>query len=165
MKEAKLLKREDGSVLVIALVILVLLTIAGMTSNRTSSIDMLIAGNERTYKQNLFMAEAMAIEAMQNMEDIDLEDSPPTWLTTDLSIINEITVLNEDNWTTGFSDGTNSVPSTLSADARYVAVSAGIDPGTGLGLGGSRVYSYQIFGRSSQNNGQTVILVGYRKAF
>ena len=165
MKKRSALKNEDGSVLVVALVILVLLTIAGMTSNRTSSTDMLIANNEKVYKQNLFLAEAVAMEAIQSMEDTDLEDSPPAWLTTDLNSISEADVLNDGNWTAGFSDGTNAVQSTLSTAARYVAVSAGIDPGTGLGMGGSRVYSYQIFGRGNQNNGRSIILVGYRKAF
>ena len=164
MIKTNTLHKEDGSVLVIALVILVLLTIAGMSSNRTSSIDMLIAGNERTYKQNLFMAEGVSMQAMQIMEETDLGEDID-WLTSDLKSISEDDVLNSDNWSNGFPDGTSVVTSTLNTKAKYVAVSAGIDPGTGLGMGGSRVYSYQIYGRSSLNNGECIILVGYRKAF
>ena len=48
---------EQGSITVIALMILVVLTILGITISRTSTIDVRIAGNEIPFKQNFYVAE------------------------------------------------------------------------------------------------------------
>jgi Tfp pilus assembly protein PilX len=48
---------EQGSITVIALMILVVLTLLGITITRTSTIDIQIAGNEIPYKQNFYVAE------------------------------------------------------------------------------------------------------------
>jgi len=56
MKEIQIIKNEDGSVLIIALIMLVLLTILGMTATSTSNIELQIAGNERNYKRAFFTA-------------------------------------------------------------------------------------------------------------
>jgi len=48
---------EQGSITVIALMILVVLTLLGITISRTSTIDVRIAGNEIPFKQNFYVAE------------------------------------------------------------------------------------------------------------
>ena len=48
---------EQGSITVIALMILVMLTLLGITISRTSTIDVQIAGNEIPFKQNFYVAE------------------------------------------------------------------------------------------------------------
>jgi hypothetical protein len=48
---------EQGSITVIALMILVVLTLLGITISRTSTIDVKIAGNEIPFKQNFYVAE------------------------------------------------------------------------------------------------------------
>jgi len=48
---------EQGSITVIALMILVVLTILGITISRTATIDVRIAGNEIPFKQNFYVAE------------------------------------------------------------------------------------------------------------
>ena len=48
---------EQGSITVIALMILVVLTILGITISRTATIDVQIAGNEIPFKQNFYVAE------------------------------------------------------------------------------------------------------------
>jgi Tfp pilus assembly protein PilX len=50
-------QNEQGSITVIALMILVVLTLLGITITRTSTIDVQIAGNEIYYKQNFYVAE------------------------------------------------------------------------------------------------------------
>jgi len=49
---------EQGSVVVIALMILVVLTLLGIMATRTSTIDIRIAANEISYKKNFYVAEA-----------------------------------------------------------------------------------------------------------
>ncbi len=48
---------EQGSITVIALMLLVVLTLLGITISRTSTIDVQIAGNEIPFKQNFYVAE------------------------------------------------------------------------------------------------------------
>lgn len=51
-------KNEEGSVLVIAIMILVLLTIIGISTSKTSEMDIQIAGNDNLYKNVLYTADA-----------------------------------------------------------------------------------------------------------
>lgn len=49
---------EEGSILVVALVILVLLTVIGISASRTTNTELLIAGNEKLHKIAFYSAEA-----------------------------------------------------------------------------------------------------------
>jgi Tfp pilus assembly protein PilX len=168
MKEKEILKNEDGSVLVIALIFMVLLTLVGLSTNRTASIEIQIAGNEMIFKRNLFTAEAAAMEAMQRLEEVDsLVETPTDFLIPEGVNVTDDDIRNPDSWENNFPGGKEAgVSATLDGggNVQYVAVSMGIEPGSGLGLGGSRIYSYKVFGRSNQNNGESIILMGYRKS-
>ncbi len=74
MKKTQVMKNEEGSVLVIALVMLVLLTILGITATSTSNVEMLIAGNERNFKRTFFTANAGIEHAKSYLND-DLVNS------------------------------------------------------------------------------------------
>ena len=74
MKKISLLTDENGSVIVLALVMLVLLTLLGMAATRTSSIDVQIASNGSRAADNLYKAESADHYA------IELSD---TWMTDD----------------------------------------------------------------------------------
>jgi len=51
-------KNEDGSVMVVAVLILVLLTIIGIAAMSTTNVELKISGNEKSYKMALYAAEA-----------------------------------------------------------------------------------------------------------
>jgi hypothetical protein len=59
---------EEGSVLIVALVILVLITIMGLTVTRNADIDIQIAKNEREYVQEFYTADSAWREAIQWMD-------------------------------------------------------------------------------------------------
>ena len=68
MKKTLRLKNEKGSVVVLALIILVLLTLVGMAVNRTTSIEVQIASNDSRATDCLYKAESAdhyAIELTQ----------------------------------------------------------------------------------------------------
>ena len=68
MKKISLLTNENGSVIVLALIMLVLLTLLGMAVSRTSSIGVQIASNDSQAADNLYKAESAdhyAIELSQ----------------------------------------------------------------------------------------------------
>jgi hypothetical protein len=52
------LKSEEGNVLIVALLFLVILTLIGIFSTNTARMDMQIASNEIPYKRNFYLAEA-----------------------------------------------------------------------------------------------------------
>ena len=51
-------RNEEGSVLVVSLLILMLLTIIGIAAMNTSNVELKISGNEKVYKMALYAAEA-----------------------------------------------------------------------------------------------------------
>lgn len=57
MKEKSLLKNEDGSVLIISMLILVALTLLGVSATTTSTIEIQIARNERLHKLTFYAAD------------------------------------------------------------------------------------------------------------
>ncbi len=51
-------KNDDGSVMVVAILILALLTIIGIAAMSTTNVELKISGNEKSYKMALYAAEA-----------------------------------------------------------------------------------------------------------
>jgi len=51
-------KPQDGSVMVVAILILALLTIIGIAAMSTTNVELKISGNEKSYKMALYAAEA-----------------------------------------------------------------------------------------------------------
>lgn len=51
-------KNEGGSVMVVAILILALLTIIGIAAMGTTNVELKISGNEKAYKMGLYAAEA-----------------------------------------------------------------------------------------------------------
>ena len=77
MKERCPLKNENGSVLIVALIMLVLLTLIGISATTTSEIETKIAGNERVFKRNLYFEGSLNdidIQKMTNIMNSQLRD-------------------------------------------------------------------------------------------
>jgi len=87
MQKKSPIKNENGSVIILAMIFLVLLTIIGMSAVDTSIIEVQISGNDVRYKTNLYRAEGAAMECAQIIET---ETNPsflhpqgtnsPTWM-------------------------------------------------------------------------------------
>ncbi len=71
-------KNEQGFVLVLSLMVLVVLTLLGISASRTSVTELEIAGNDNLAKMLLYYAESGAYEAAQRLENIqgENEDCP-----------------------------------------------------------------------------------------
>jgi len=61
---------EKGSVLAITMLVMVMLTLIGIASMTTSTIEEMIAGNERSYKENFFRAEAANMAGGQRYDNL-----------------------------------------------------------------------------------------------
>jgi hypothetical protein len=162
MKEIVKLKNEEGSVLVVALVILVLVTLLGISASKTSEIEIRIAGNEMRYKRNLYSAEAAAVECAQTFEDSDVLDGTVPWL-KEMGTVTRDNILDDAYWTA------NSQVSAMDANARYLSAVEGIAEGTSLDMTKSRVHTYRIYGRwqnpALEQEGRSIVALGFKKAF
>jgi Tfp pilus assembly protein PilX len=166
MKHHSRLKGEGGTILPIALVLLLLLTMIGIAATMTSEIEIRIAGNEIAYKENLYYAEGSAMAGVQMLENetdtTSLKDLLIPWLHNNLPNTN---ISSEANWT----DDNNAYTELDLGDdyTGFLAVYQGIDPGGSLDIGGATttLHRYTIYGRSARKNGEAIIEVGYKKRF
>ena len=166
MNEKAWLNNEEGSVLILALIMLVLLTLIGISATTTSMIETRIAGNERVYKRNLYSAEAAAMQCAQNMEQTDLQNPRPTWL----GLINTVNEPDDIRLTSFWETSVDPVPqAAVIPDTLFVATSQGLTggtQGTSLDMTKSNVHTYSVYGRCKpSNSGPAIIEIGYRKAF
>ena len=157
-------KGEDGSVLVLALILLVLLTMLGIAATMTTEIETRIAGNENAYKNNLYRAEGAAMTGVQMLEDV-----------TDTSILKELSLdwlhstlpdskINRDiNW----NPANNNSNQALNPENRYLAVYRGIAKGSSLDIGRSptALHQFSINGRSVEGDGEAIVDVGFKKRY
>ena len=161
-----LLNNENGSVIIMALIFLVLLTILGMSATSTSTIEVQIAGNSARAKQTLYMAEAAAMEGVQRLENGTQDDltapyvAPYEWLNPDLGeLTNPIangTLVTRTSSTTETGTGGNPT---------FAAVFRGVTGSTSLGMtSSSQLYSFDVYGMYS-GNGVSQVVVGYKRRY
>jgi hypothetical protein len=159
MKARILLGNEGGSVAAIALIVLMLLTVMGIAVSTTSTIEVQIAGNEKFYKENLYLAEAAALEYAQEMDD------DPN-LQTNPNIKPQGSVTPDNIRDDSYWDQTgNSYQSPVDSDARYIPIYEGIAPGASLDMTKPTVHEYSVYAYSKRKGGLAIIRVGYRKAY
>lgn len=154
-------EEQSGSVLVIGMLMLVLLSLLGIAVTTTSTIEVQVAANDRFYKENLYDAEAAALEAAQSLENTDIKNLSPAWLHGIAGIDEANDIFNDAFW----NDNNRAAPSANTPVARYSAVFTGFGPGSSLDVSVSRIHMYSVYGRAQRNNGTAVVRVNYRKAF
>ena len=158
MKDQNLFHNEDGSIIVIVLIVLMLVTMMGVSSTTTSTIEIQIAGNEKNYKENFYLAEAAAMEAIQRMEMAPVESLQLNQPTT-LAWMN---IKDAQPGDTGFGS-----TSASTGNGTYYATNQGFTTGTSLGMTGtSQLYTFEVFGIVDNGvRGRSQIEVGYKRRF
>lgn len=78
-----ILQNEKGSVMIIAVVMLVLITLMGLSVSRLANVDVQIAKNEREYVQDFYTADSAWREAIQWL---DTRASVPMLINRDLFV-------------------------------------------------------------------------------
>jgi Tfp pilus assembly protein PilX len=164
MNEISKVKNEEGSVLIVALIVLVLLTLLGIFATKTTEVEIQIAGNDYRYKRNVYSAEAVAMECAQNIKDTEVLDTDTLpWLYA-MNGLPRNYILDDANWIDA-----NSLKSTADSNTRYMAVVEGIAEQTSLDMTKSRIHMYSIYGRrqnaAKTNEGRGIVNIGYKKAF
>jgi hypothetical protein len=168
-KNFLLLKNEDGSALVVALMILMVVTIIGVSSSKTTTVELQIVRNDGIYKQNLYLAEAAAQEAIQwiwnisRSDPILLERRAPVWLNHP----NDIDMTDFDKWDDdGAGEPDTALESSTDPDASLAVIDAGIAAGGSLDISAeTNAHDFAVFGLGTRNNGRVFIEIGYRERF
>ncbi len=169
---------ENGSAIVLALIILAVLTIIGISASTTSNIELQIVRNERIMQQTFYTAEASVYEGAQRIEQ---ETNPEKELianTTAYNWLNDNTVdfRTPANWqdfglaSVNVNDNCDMSVADNQADpndpsALFAANYKGVRPGSSLDMGSTRLYEYSVFGQSRWNGGLSIIEIGYLKRF
>jgi len=167
-----ILADETGSAMVMALMVLAVLTIIGISAINTSTTELQIVRNEQIYQINFYQAESSAYEAAQLIEletsndDLLPRITAPDWINdiTDTSG-NPVELFIPGNWVDDGSASDNSDLASINADALYAAISKGVRKGSSLDIAASRLYEYAVFGHAQSNAGSVIIEIGYLKRF
>ncbi len=166
MQEKSLLKNEDGSIIVLAMIMLVLLTLLGISATTTSTIEVQIAANGRQAVQNLYQAESGNHYALEMTN---------TWMTNTFLSADETAASYTQNNVDIDSDGTDDVNIEIRciqntdsdiANANNLPAQQHISPppvGSGYSLNDYEVRRYGITATSI--NGNARVQIGTYKVF
>ena len=166
-KMISILQNEDGSVIVMVLVILVALTMIGIISTEDTVVELQIVRNETLYRQNFFRAESASIEGAQVMEDSNLT-GPINWIQT---LATAPDMEDVSNW--DFTVGTGNAQLSNNMDnpdpnntAGYAAIFIK-KVGSKKMTNPTSLYLYHVYGLSDSTSGQgqSMIRMGYNKRF
>ena len=163
---------ERGSVIVVAMIVLVLLTLIGISSTDNTVVENAIVRSEAFYRQNFYKSEGAIVELAQFMERNDIS-SPATydWLTDSTAALD---MTDPSNWTwTGAGAYNSQLSNNMDASdganvTLQAAVANGVAPGSSLEMtSGSSLYDYMVYGlfESTANQGRKLVAAGYRKRF
>jgi len=178
MNKTAIIRNENGSVMVISIVILALLTFVGIAVTTTSSVELQIAGNDKVYKEGLYNAEGASMMLVQILENISLQTDPTDvdnlkagqyTIESELKTLPRKTELpdqddikNEENWSQ-YAHEAQDIPNT-----EFMPVLRGFAPGSSLSpVSASRLYDYTVYGRYKNANNQNSVIIelGYKKRF
>ena len=175
------MKNEKGSAIVLALIVLAVLSIIGISAATNSSIESKIVRNERIYRQNFYFAEASVHEAAQRIElapDPAIQLSPETteydWLNDDTADFSSAGAWQDfglasghanDNCDVSVIDPTQTGSPNSTPSVFFAVINKGIRPGSSLDIGATRVYEFRVFGKSEWQGGLSIIEIGYLRRF
>jgi hypothetical protein len=139
------LKEEEGFILIIALLILFLLTVLGISATNTTSLELQVALNDSIHKQNFYRAEAANLEGMQKASKI------PASKMADSADIDKIRKRDPATWT---KYGIQPDNPDIKNDTLYIVVKPLVMAGGSVDYTKEdNLVKYHIFGRYSTADG------------
>ena len=167
MTNSKILNNEEGSIIVMALIILSIVTIIGISSSTTSTIELQIVRNERIHQLNFYMAEGAVFEAAERLTlldgILDYDDLVPatstlTWMNDQAASVFKT----PGNWTNPAFKVSQSLIGTAN-ECRYAVDYIKKQSGSSLKPGALSVNLYAVYGMSQHNSGEVLIEIGSKK--
>ncbi|WP_084511669.1 PilX N-terminal domain-containing pilus assembly protein [Desulfatibacillum aliphaticivorans] len=168
----KAVSSENGSILILALLVMVVLSLLGVTAMTSSSTDIAVAKNQDVYNRNFALAEAAArLGALQvksakyapRPDDDALgdtgftDDEMPAWMYKGSPFPDRIK--DPLTWTTGIAE-IALMGEVVKFKVRYDGKSDGNIDDTGDDF--TEWHRYTIFGRSNNDSGEVIVQMGYQ---
>ena len=179
----RLLQKEDGFILITSMVVLMILSFIGIAGTRNTTVELQIAGNDKTIKELFYDAESAAMESaglMNNEKDPDeliakrtskpwitppgLEGKDPVGRTAKelADTWKSDTWVNENTFTSGIQ------PVTGGKIIKLSVVDRGIVKGkkaSSIKITSTSVHGYHLYGYAARQKSWDMVEVGYRKRF
>ncbi len=173
------IKNQQGSVMALALMVMVTLTIAGLTAINDTVVESSIARNHAIYRQSLYLAEAAVRQAVQIMDDYTadfnvtndllIDDSDDTWVRHYINYdFHDVDVgdFRGDHGAPDYGDFHTCGVNNAGFLVRYEGIAAGssldmTDP--------TSLYQFSLYGRGvgamRNDNTESIVKCGYRMRF
>ena len=159
------LNNEKGSAIVIAIMVLVIVSLLGIQSARTSTTEVQIAAIERTAKINFYKAEGAAMEAAQEIENASSEElsgRTEEWLNKN----DDVTLTDESQWDYDDNDNNDNAESGTLNKTYFGVVDSGVSQGSSLNMAhSSQLHTFSVFGRCVDSKQSAFIEMGYKKRY
>ncbi len=171
------LKNQNGAALIITLLVLVAVTILGMASINTSSVEMQVVRNDRVYNMNFYRAEAMLNEgaALLKREEkarpYNLVDRYFNFMKgSSGKNFSQVQMADINSWDIDPEGGyDNCVPFSLDnqGNPRGFISAAYLGPSTGfsLSLSEPQYHDWAVFAYSNQEDGSVLHEMGFRLVY
>jgi hypothetical protein len=157
--------RQEGSALVITLLVLTAVTILGVASIHSSVIELKISANEREMRNNFFLAESAAMEGIQRLTALkneDLNEQFVIWHHPKRGPEDgRIDFRDAAQWDGDGVGNDNCLPSALDPHMYLAAVEWKVATGGSLIATGSRLYQNRVYGLCTRNGAKDLIEIGY----
>ena len=149
---------QSGSVLLITILILLFLTILGISAMNMTSTEYQITRNYHIYKKNLYRADAAVMEAAQRFENVEQSISAGEFFISPSSTADSIAQQDSTWSSTAFNASVS--------DGEFIWYDNTPNlRGVSLSLGRDTPHEYFLYGRGNAHDGEALIKIGYRKAF
>jgi len=152
-------KSQSGSVLLVTILILLFLTILGISAMNMTRAEYQITRNYRVYKKNLYKSDAAVMEVAQRFENVPETISVGSFGN---AVMDDNAV--DTNATQGSTWSSNGVEASVD-DGEFMWCPRGVPGGTSLSLSKNTPHEYFLYGRGNAHDGEVLIKIGYRKAF
>ena len=155
---------QEGSAILISVVVLLMLSVIGISAIHNTGIELQVAANNKVYQRNLYAADGAVREPGQKItvfkktDKAQLENLTPAWLNDHNTDITDPTL----------GDGISDVAQTVDAtgNTRFAVTDNGVAPGSSLSMSDStNLHAFCIYSVSRQNNAESVVEAGYLERF
>jgi len=159
------IENQKGSAILISVVVLLMLSVIGISAIHNTGTELQIAANNKIYQRNLYAADGAAREPGQKItvfkrtDPDQLENLTPAWLQDHNTDITDPT-----QWDNTNSDTAQFVDST--GNTSFAVTDNGVAPGSSLSLSDqTNLHAFCVYSVSQQNNAEAVVETGYLERF
>jgi len=158
-------QNQNGSILVVVLLVMTAISILGIMSINTSTVELCIARNEREMREVFYLSESAAMEGVQRLIDtppIDLEEKIQSWhhgIKT--ATAENLNFRDPRKWDIDGQGEDNGMRSALDQNAYFSAVERRLATGSSAIVTDSRLYLNQVYGLSTKYHAASLVEIGY----